>query len=283
MIKIGINVSSKYQGRGMKINIVFLLFLLNTFLSSNLHANQNSKQVIDSYDASRYYPQDYGLRDMTFKVKIDGLQKTLVDNINLGKIKDLHFLVHWTYPGTWNVEVKGIADSFGELISRLKILVMNHISIIKFDKLEKYEDNYTFLAKKVGTETKLYGTTRKDSQANTEVILTFAKDGKLKGIFSRGIKGSQDSSLDSLIMPWSKGKWVLNKVSTKSKYGRVETITDQVIGYAQVGDFGLPREIRVNTIQKVNGTVQKRRSKSTTIRFGNYIINQGKTRKILVR
>lgn len=267
------------SSRGMKLKAV--IFLLISMAANVLFAND---QLIQKFDQGQYSPAKYGLKDLTFEVRIANLEKELKQRFALDKVNDLHFKVYWVMPGKFLIEVEGLPNGFEALRNELKKLIVERIEYVIPQDMSNRLRGYEFAVEKIGkNDSLLKGKDRTQSNPISEIHLTFSHDTSLKSMKTYSPSGSQTAKFDSAIKPWSHNKRVVEKVQVDSVMGIQKTKIETDIEYLTVDGFGLPSKIETKTtITAMTNKENEKTQVSSIMKFDSYKVNSGAAqRKIL--
>ncbi len=257
-----------------RIKILFLIFL--SVFSINAFT---LPEIIKEFDLRYYDPQNFGLKDLVFDVRISNLADFLNEQKSFGKVKDIYFRVYWMYPDRYKVEIFGMPDGFKEVRSQLIDLVRLRMDYVIPKKFSDRVKHYEISMKKNGSGTYYVGKDKIHEMPFYEINIWF-DDAKLKRYRTYGASGSSDTNFDMSVKSWSHNKYVIDKMEVKSFEGMQRTKTINKFVYESYDGIGLPKEIIVSLDQEMNAAEdikedKNKRKMNSTIEFSNYKINKG--------
>lgn len=257
-----------------------ILLLFTALLG--LEKSYASIEVIQRFDQRQYSPAKYGLKDLTFEVRIDELEKNIKQRFALDKVKDLHFKVYWLSPGRMDIVVNGLPPGFENLRNELKKLIVERMEYVVPQDMAPRLRSYEFTAANAGKRTILSGVDKTLSNAITEIQLTFEQDSSLRAMKTTSPSGSQIATFSTGTKPWSHSKLVVEKVSLEGVTGIQKTQVVTELDYLAKDGFGFPKEIKTTTTVTAM-TNQKSEKTSATISSRVYLsefqVNGGEARK----
>jgi len=239
-------------------------------------------QKIEYFDSQYYHPEEFGLRDLVFKIKISGLEEELTREKIFGKVENLYFQVFWMYPGKYKIEVNGIPKGFDDRVEMLRQMVKTRMDFVIPQKLAPQMRGYTFTSK-VEQNQKIYnGEDKTGKNPQRELQLIFDNKGRLLSVKSMGTMGVNISKLQMNKKKWSKGQWVLDELlSEVTNMNNVTTTINHKFNYLEENGFGLPETIIISTNYKAPGVDAKTKNIESIYTFSDYQVNTGRGKKTI--
>lgn len=257
-------------------------------LSFTLKANAQEITEVEQYELRTYSPINYGLKDLTFEVRVNNLKEMLEGQYNLKNLIDVYYKVYWIFPGQYQINVEGLPEGFVELESELKSILKEKLEFVVpkdiSSKLRAYKLSY-----KSKKPTVIEGVDPTQNRSVNRIELVFAESGKLKKMRSFSPYNVTESILNLGIKSWSHNKWVVEqyKMSIESTQ-KVLTVTNN-ISYETHGGVGLPDTISTETKVEVKREregeeeIVKLSEQKSQLTFSNYEVNTGKAKKAIVQ
>lgn len=261
------------------IKIFFKFFILVNLLLSPSFAKKRPNQLVREFDENYYNPAENGVKSLKFEARISNLTELLNKRLSIGKLKDVHYLIKWRKPRSYNIEVIGLPKGFMELKNELKGLILTRLDFVIPYKLQDKLKGYSLSRVLSKRGIKIKALDENYTKAVTEMFLTFGKNGNLKKIRALSPTGTLISSLTLGKSKWSKGKWVLKEYEIKSILGIQTSTMKYNISYLKNSGFGLPEIININTSYEIQNSIKNseknlKRETKTQLIFSNYEVNK---------
>ncbi len=273
---------------------LFIFVLVTSFLSINSYADMRSEEVVKRYDIGYYHPERYGLNDLTFEVRIKGLTDKLNEQMIFGKLNDVHFKVYWIMRGEPNernfqyqIMVVGMPKGFEEMKKGLKQMIATRLDYViprmLVESIKEYTTEYS--SNQYGGTITCTDRTHKNDVDKMEIF--FDKKGRMTRYATYSPAGRTDTTMSMNAKPWSKNKWVVDRVTVKKYQGIQTTEMDYIFTYEKVGLFGFPKTIRITTKQMLSRPTGPKEPRlmqqiSTDLLFENYLVNQGVAKRVIL-
>ena len=275
----------------MKSIAMLLLCLAWLFPSVQAIADSASDEAIKRYDIGYYHPERFGLRDLTFEVRVDGLTEKLNQQLIFGKLSDVFFKVYWMQDETGAIQSKvlviGMPNGFEEMKKGLKQMVTDRLDYVVPKMLAESikECSTTYSPASYGGFITCIDKTHQKQIDRME--LYFDKAGRMTRYVTVSPVGKTDTTMQMSAKAWSNNKWVLESMKIKQYQGIQSTITDYLFNYEKVELFGFPKSIVVKTAQYLIKPTEKNqeqlmRETETALRFSNYVINKGQAKSAII-
>tara|TARA_R110002049_G_scaffold206957_2_gene377376 strand:+ start:3290 stop:4108 length:819 start_codon:yes stop_codon:yes gene_type:complete len=260
---------------------VLTLSIIALLGTSKLEASERLKQ----FDQNQYSPSKYGLKDLTFEVKIDGMEKDLKERYALTKVNDPRFKVYWLNPGRIEIEVLGLPPGFTNLKNELKKLVVERIEYVVPQNLSTRLRGYRFDEKKIKNDlVVLEGKDETNTKAINKIDVVLNEQGEIQSMKTTSPSGSQMVKFESSKKSWSHSKNVIDTVNISAVTGIQRNTTETKITYISKDGFGFPSSIATETtIEAMTNTEAKNKvTTSANLYFSNYEVNTGNAQKFLI-
>lgn len=275
------------------LKIIFL-FLIFPMFCGNILADTRSEEVIKRYDIGYYHPERYGLRDLTFDVRIKGLTEKLNQQMIFGKLSDVHFKVYWLSSGDpmeksfqYQIMVIGMPKGFEEMKKGLKQMVAARLDYVIPQLLIESVKEYSteFSNNQSGGVITCTDKTHKNPIDKMEIF--FDRKGRMTRYATYSPAGRTDTTMEMSPKAWSKNKWVVDQLTVKKHQGIQTTEMSYSFDYLKVGMYGFPKKIVVTTKQMLSrptGPNEQRlmQKVSTDLSFSNYLVNQGVAKRVIL-
>lgn len=259
----------------LKLITLFIVALGQFSLFANV-------ELIQQFDQRQYSPVKYGLKDLTFEVRIEKLDEELKQRFALDKVNDPHFKVYWVYPGRTEIEVNGLPPGFEALKNELKKLVIERIEYVVPQDMSGRLRGYEFeTSRGPAGETLLKGTDRTHGNVISQIHLTFAGDAQLRTMKTFSPSGAQTAKFESGTKSWSHNKRVVEKVLLEGVTGIQKTSVITTIDYISKDGFGFPSKISTETTIEAmtNQKGESQESMTSNVIFANHNVNSGEAKK----
>ncbi|WP_127715274.1 hypothetical protein [Halobacteriovorax sp. HLS] len=260
----------------------YLLIVFISLLCTSVTAREIPE--INEFDIRYYHPENFGLKDLVFEIRVSNLKETLNKRQNFGKMEDLYFKVYWMFPGQYQIRVEGFPNGFQEVKYQLKQMIKNRLDFVIPLKLSPRVRGYALDYFNSPGVTAIKGKDRVGSSPVSEIQLKFKKNGMLEEFKTFSPTGVNSTVFDLTSKSWSNNKWVVNKMTTKLIQGVQISTIDNEFTYQTVEGFGFPKKVEISTTQEimVNNKTDSRTVKSV-IEFSNFEVNKGKAQKYMMR
>ncbi|OUR93043.1 hypothetical protein A9Q84_21300 [Halobacteriovorax marinus] len=262
---------------------VFLVLLTLVF-SVNLFGREIPE--VNEFDIRYYHPENYGLKDLVFEIRISNLVETLNKRQNFGRIEDLYFKIYWMFPGQYQIKVFGFPKGFLEVKHQLKQMIKNRLDFVIPLKLAPRVRSYELSYFKTKGAKGVRGKDRTGSRPVSEIQLKFKRNGMLKEFKTFSPTGVNTSHFDLTSKGWSNNKWVVDKMIIKLIQGVQLTTIENDFTYKPISGFGFPQRVDIKTSQEIltnNNGKSNKRTVSSSIEFSNYEVNTGKAQRYMIR
>lgn len=239
-------------------------------------------ELLQQFDQRQYSPVKYGLKDLTFEVRVENLDKELKQRFALDKINDPHFKVYWISPGRTEIEVHGLPPGFAALKNELKKLVVERIEYVVPQDMSGRLRGYEFeTSRGPAGETLLKGIDKTHGKSINQIHLTFANDAQLRTMKTFSPSGAQTARFETTTKPWSHSKRVVDTVAVEGVTGIQKTRVTTSIDYLAKDGFGFPSKISTETTVEAmtNQEGSNKDSMVANISFTDYVVNSGKAQK----
>lgn len=277
-----------------KLITVIAFFILFPLLWGSAFADMRSEEVIKRYDIGYYHPERYGLRDLTFDVRIQGLTDKLNQQMIFGKLSDVHFKVYWIMRGEateqnfqYQIMVVGMPKGFEEMKKGLKQMVAARLDYVipqmLIESVKEYSTEHS--TNRYGGVVTCNDRTHKNPIDKMEIF--FDKKGRMTRYATYSPAGRTDTTMSMSAKPWSKNKWTVDRLTVKKHQGIQTTEMDYIFTYEKVGMFGFPKTIRVTTKQMLSRPTGPKEPRlmqkiSTDLTFSSYLVNQGVAKRVIL-
>lgn len=257
---------------------IFLRLLIIISVISSSQANE----ILTQFDQVQYSPTKYGLKDLVFEIRVDGIEKDLRERFALNKIDDPRYRVYWLSPGRIEIEVLGLPPGFASLKQELKKLVYERIEYVVPQDLSTRLRGYRFEEKNLKNNLiQLIGKDETNTKPINQIEIVLAQGGEIKSLKTYAPSGSQLAKFNVAQKKWSHSKNVVQSVEVVGVTGIQKSKILTEITYISKDGFGFPSEIRTTTtIEAMTNT--KNASKNETqarLVFSDYIVNSGAAQK----
>lgn len=257
------------------------LALLSLFVIS-VNSVYASNEMIKEFDQNQYSPIKYGLKDLIFEARVEGLEESLKLRFALDKLNDPHFIVYWATPGRIDIEVMGLPPGFETLKQELKKIIIERLEYIVPQDLSGRLRGYSFEESKSTKGTvQLKGKDETHSKPISQIHLSFDSDARLRSMKTFSPSGSQTAKFKVDVKAWSHSKRVVESVVLEAITGIQKNTVETTISYLVKDGFGLPKTIE--TITTVEAMTNKEGSNKETMKallsFKDYKINSGEAQK----
>ncbi|MCK5883658.1 MAG: hypothetical protein KAG61_08220 [Bacteriovoracaceae bacterium] len=278
--------------RGLIMTLAFLI--LFPFFLGNSYADMRSEEVIKRYDIGYYHPERYGLRDLTFDVRIQGLTDKLNQQMIFGKLSDVHFKVYWMMRGEateqnfkYKIMVIGMPKGFKEMKKGLKQMVATRLDYVipqmLIESIKEYSTEYS--KNRYGGIITCSDRTHKKATDKMEIF--FDRKGRMTRYATYSPAGRTDTTMSMSAKAWSKNKWTVDRLTVKKHQGIQTTEMDYIFKYEKVGMYGFPKTITVITKHMLSRTTGPKGARlmqeiSTDLSFSGYLVNQGIAKSVII-
>jgi len=268
------------------------LAILILFVPLHDTKGKSGKELLDYFDIRYYHPENYGLKDLVFEVRISSLLEMLNKKLSLGKIKDIYFKVYWVLLedgyGKYEIRIKGLPNGFRQIKNDLKNLIKTRLDFVIPQKMAPKIRAYSLETRQQGSDILLKAIDKTHIKDVSEIHMMFDKTGKLKEFKTLSPEGVKIATMSMGPKSWSHNKWVVDRLSVKSVLGLQTTTTTSDIEYISVAGHGFPKIINLKTTQEITsdkkmGEKTNKRTLNSNLKFSKYEINSGKALKAIIR
>lgn len=247
-------------------------------------ASASVQAIIKNFDNRFYRPNTFGLRDLSFDVRIKGLEKELEKLTGVGKRGDVYFKVYWIQNGKFNIIVEGLPPGLYELRNRLKSIIVPRLDFVVPRSLAPQLAGYTLSEKKVKKSKSkiILGVDKTGKKDVNQMELRFGPRGKLTTFIMYSSNDQKVATLNMRPRAWSRNRWVLHTYEVLIDQGTLRTTIKSAVDYLKQDGFGLPKSISIATSQILGGVSGNNKKESTIeLSFSNYQVNKGKALQFL--
>ena len=264
----------------MRKNLIYVLLML-MFTAATY---SETPRVIENFDVKFYHPEKFGLKDLVFEARIDGLLKRLNEKKSYGALSDLYFKIYWIYPGQYKIVVNGLPNGFFQLKTGLRELIKNRLDFVIPKVLTTRMRGYKLTESKNKKETIVVAKGSGFGGPSSEMKMTFANNGKLVKFEESGKGLANSSEIDMGVKSWSHNKWVINKMQVKQIEGVLEQDVIYKFEYVTEKGVGFPKRIEIETTtrNRIGDKKQKIKEKGG-ISFTNFEVNTKKAEKYILK
>jgi hypothetical protein len=261
-----------------------VLLLFTSIILSVVNVQARTIPEINEFDIRYYHPENFGLKDLVFEVRVSNLVETLNKRQNFGKIEDLYFKVYWMFPGQYQIKVHGFPNGFNEVKFQLKQMIKNRLDFVIPLKLAPRVRGYEMKYFKSQGYKAVKGKDRTGSSPVSEIQLKFKKNGMLKEFKTFSPTGVNSTVFELTSKGWSNNKWIVNRMTTKLIQGIQLTTIENEFTYQSVKGFGFPKKVEIETTQEIMANKKSnKRTVSSRIEFSNFEVNTGKANRYMMK
>ncbi len=260
---------------------MFLRLLAIIFIIQTTYANE----ILNQFDQDQYSPAKYGLKDLVFEIRVDGIEKDLKERFALNKLDDPRYKVYWLSPGRIEIEVLGLPPGFSSLKQELKKLVFERIEYVVPQDLSGRLRGYRFEDKKLKNNlTQLVGKDETNTKPISQIELVLAPGGIIKSLKTYAPSGSQLAKFNVAQKKWSHSKNVVERVEVVGVTGIQKNTVITEINYVSKDGFGFPGEIKTkSTIEAMTNTNSSAKNENQArLIFSDYQVNTGQAQKFFM-
>ena len=254
----------------MKYFFVILLFVMS-FCS---FAESDPERILRLVNNFKYSVDRVGVKSLSFKVKVKGLEDSLAKSKQYGNISNLYFDVVWKAPKSIDIEINGIGKGFKELKHKLRMLIYSKIPFIFSNELSQELHGYKLKLKK-NTKNKYMVSAEDKSgkKATRKMIFGINSKYQIETIYTEGLSGREITHVESRTFPWSKKKFVNTQVKSiiNNRMYRRELL--HKVQYESIDGFGLPSSIVTQTFVKRKNEKEIKKINEVVLNFFDYKIN----------
>jgi len=261
-----------------------LITVLYLFLSVMLPISQTvANAEVEQFDLRYYHPENYGLKDLVFEIRISDLVKRLNANKALGKLEDVYYKVYWMFPGEYRIEINGLPNGFAQMKRGLKQMIKSRLDFVIPQKLAPKVRSYKLSSSKKSGGVLVKGVDQTHTKPVNEINLLFDARGKLKEFKTFSPVGVNNSEMKLNVKPWSHNKWVVDNLKVTNSGTQITTI-DYELDYTTIAGFGFPEKIDITTEVKPYETNSKNvQTVKSTLLFSTYEVNTGKAQRYIMK
>ncbi|EQC47000.1 hypothetical protein M899_0116 [Bacteriovorax sp. BSW11_IV] len=267
--------------------VILLNFLI--LISSFSWAQDSARNQIEQFDLTYYHPENFGLRDLTFEIRIENLLEQLNANKTLGKLEDVYFKIFWIFPGQYHIEVNGLPNGFNEIKQQLRNLIKPRLDFVIPQKLLDGVRSYDLSMSKSGNVNIVKAEDKTHTRQVNEIQLKFEENGKMIEYKTSSPVGVSTTTFEQSKKNWSHNKWVADKIIVESIQGIQIGKVISSITYLNEGGFGLPEKVEIVTKHEIvapekDKKVRKNIAEDKIIyKFSKYMVNTGSAKKEILK
>lgn len=250
-------------------------YLFSVFLIAMIAVSQvlsSSSNIFEDHKLQTYSPMKVGVTDLFFDIRVDGLLEKVKKTTALTDLEDLYFRVYWAYPDQYKIVVEGIPVGFKMLKRDLKNQVKAFVDLIFLDDFVRQFERVPFIKDPKSKKSYIKKMSKSDVG---DVKINLNNKGIIEEINSMSPYSRIKTTFEHNLRSWSKGKYVMSKVSIKQNTSGMVSEKNIDIERSLYSGMGFPKNLTVE--QKLKRGEQVINSSSTTYRFTNYNINTGKS------
>jgi hypothetical protein len=251
--------------------------LVSLFMISSAFA-QDSAEYLKNFDSKIYSLKSKGVDNFVVDIRSSKITKQLNDQQIFGKVEDVIFRTYWTAkPERLAIEIVGLPEGFKEVKDDLKGSILTVVENLIPPTFAQQFNGYKFTA---GSKPKeILANDPSGLAAVPSFTLKFDKEDKLIETVANKPIGTLVMKPDYEKESFAEGKWVLKElVTTASENGQSMKVTKE-LSYSKVSGIGVLSEVELTVEQSGMGENAKPVSKSDTVEFKNYKINDGEALK----
>ncbi|MCK5072171.1 MAG: hypothetical protein KAQ98_02010 [Bacteriovoracaceae bacterium] len=271
----------------MSKRYTFMAVLILAFVLLPVFSFADCKRKVDHFDKKFYHPEEIGLNDLSFQVRLPNMKKLLNQEKIFGVIKDIYFQVYWMAPQTYKIDVVGLPNGFQERKEQLRRLVRNRLDFVIPQKLAPKLRAYMLSHNKnKNGDVSCKGVDSTHTKMQNHIEVLFDKNGKLKRFHTSSPSGVSEAESIMSSRMWSKNKWVLDDLVVRlMNMHKISTVMKHKISYKQFSGFGFPVKIKTLTTYESKMVAQNDSLKipkiESQILFSKYEVNTGKASRII--
>jgi hypothetical protein len=260
---------------------LILLSLLLCF-SVTINSSFANKQV-DEFDLRYYHPENFGLKDLVFEIRITDLVKRLNAGKTLGQLEDVYYKIYWIFPGEYRIVINGLPNGFSQIKRGLKEMIKARLDYVIPLKLAPKIRAYKLSTSNTSRGVLVKGVDQTHTRPVNEINLLFDARGKLLEFKTFSPVGVNNSKMELNVKPWSHNKWVVDKIEVTNSGTQVTTITSE-LDYTTVSGFGFPEKIDITTkIKPYEANSKKVQVVKSTLLFSKFEVNSGKAQRYIMK
>ena len=266
------------------LRVVFCQILAMYFLSFGVNA-----EYLELAETRLFYPQRLGLTNVSFKLRINGLDDYLKASTSIEKIKDVHFDVLWQAQGKVSVKVVGINEKYKQLVEHLIVQAHQRLLLIFPIPLSSMLRSYKISEAKNANRITIKGFDETYSRDVNAIEVVTDQNGKLMESTLNYPSSQKKSTYKTSMKGWSQGKFVVDEILTHTRTASAETYEKVLFEYVVVGGIGLPEKIEIQyqkglTIEKGKNVSPNGLTAKEEIFFWDYKLNTNiRPRENLIR
>ena len=267
---------------------IFILNFTSCFNCSAALASNKGREVVEYFDLRSYHPEQFGLKDLVFEVRISNLMDILSKALTIGDVKDVYFKVFWLFPGKYEIKVMGLPKGFKEIKKELQNILKVRLDYVIPKKVSPLLRSYKLKLNKRAKNTFIKAVDETNTKNVNEIHMLFTEKGMLESIKTFSPTGVKIANLNLSQKSWSHNKWVLDKIKVQTILGLQKTTITSEIKYLSIAGHGFPEVVEMVTLQELTGS-QSLKGKSTSkkiqssLKFSNFEVNTGRAYKEVMR
>ncbi|OFZ14329.1 MAG: hypothetical protein A2X86_05650 [Bdellovibrionales bacterium GWA2_49_15] len=231
-------------------------------------------EYLELAETKLFYPQRLGITNLSFKLRIHGLDEYLKASTSLEKINDVHFDILWQAPGKVTIKVVGINEKYKQLIEQLTMQAHQRLLLIFPIPLSSMLRSYKISEVKNANRITIKGLDETYSRDVHAIEVVTDENGKLMESTLNYPSSQKKSTYKTSMKGWSQGKFVVDEISTYTRTASAEAYETVKFDYLVVGGIGLPEKIEIRYHKGLNAEKNKDvAGAKEEIFFGNYKLN----------
>ncbi|MBI2521564.1 MAG: hypothetical protein HYV97_14205 [Bdellovibrio sp.] len=231
-------------------------------------------EYLELAETRLFYPQRVGLTNLSFKLRINGLDEYLKASTSLEKINDVHFDVFWQAPGKVTIKIVGVNEKYKQLVEHLIMQAHQRLSLIFPIPLSSMLRSYKISEAKSANRIKIKGLDETYSRDINAIEVVTDENGKLLESTLNYPSSQKKSTFKTSMKGWSQGKFVIDEILTHTRTSNAETYEKVMFDYIVVGGIGLPEKIEIQYQQGLNSAKERKEVVAKEeIYFWNYKLN----------
>ena len=224
----------------------YFICIVTLFISFKVFS---STATLDKFDNRVYRLGDTGVKDLAFKVKVNGLTRKIKEQIPTAPISEIYFNVY-TIPkyNKFYVEVVGLPKGFKKQEEYLSSLVYPYLDFVNPNPISAKVKGYNLKELKDGDVQKVVAEDKSYQKDVTKIELTFNND-ELVSLNALSSQGTANTDYTYQPSANAKGKLLLRKSSQETILGAIKKSSLTLVDYESVEGFVFPKKIEVTESQ----------------------------------
>lgn len=253
------------------------VLLLLALVSTSVFA-QDPSSYLKNFDQKVYSLKTKGVKNFIVDIESSKLTKQINDQQIFGKVKELTFRTYWTAePERMAIEVLGLPEGFKEVKEELKAGIMTAIENLIPPTMAQTYNGYKFSPGQNSKE--IIAKDPSGLAAIPSFVIKFDKEDKLTESVANKTIGSLVTKYNYGKESFADGKWVLKDQTTTAIENGHSMVVRKELSYDKSNGIGVLSEVEVSMEQKLADPKAKPGTKSDTLVFKNYKINDGEALK----